>query len=405
MADRQFDIVVVGAGMVGASFAALVAGSPWGAGLRIGVLEASPFVMPDLSETFDPRVVALTEASRGLLEQVGAWSQIAARRVCPYRHMEVWEADGTGHIEFDCAEVRQPSLGHIVENALVVEALLQRLEALPNVELLCPARVSGIARVARGEELLIELDGGETVSTRLVAAADGARSKVRELCGLQLRQWDYGHQAIVTTITTEREHGYSARQRFLPEGPLAFLPLRDEQGDCHRCSIVWSQQSEKASELMALDDAEFCRALTLASDHCLGDVTAVDKRYCIPLWQRHAVDYVLPGVALMGDAAHTIHPLAGQGVNLGFQDVLALAEEVERSLSRGLSPGELTGLKRYQRRRKPHNLGMMATMEGFKRLFESQALPLRLLRNDGLIFANNLGPLKNQLVRQAMGLG
>ncbi|MEZ5530464.1 MAG: UbiH/UbiF/VisC/COQ6 family ubiquinone biosynthesis hydroxylase [Porticoccaceae bacterium] len=405
MADRQFDIVVVGAGMVGASFAALVAGSPWGAGLRIGVLEASPFVMPDLSETFDPRVVALTEASRGLLEQVGAWPQIAARRVCPYRHMEVWEADGTGHIEFDCAEVRQPSLGHIVENALVVEALLQRLEDLPNVELLCPARVSGIARVARGEELLIELDGGETVATRLVAAADGARSKVRELCGLQLRQWDYGHQAIVTTITTEREHGYSARQRFLPEGPLAFLPLRDEQGDCHRCSIVWSQQSEKASELVALDDAEFCRALTLASDHCLGEVTAVDKRYCIPLWQRHAVDYVLPGVALMGDAAHTIHPLAGQGVNLGFQDVLALAEEVQRSLSRGLSPGELTGLKRYQRRRKPHNLGMMATMEGFKRLFESQALPLRLLRNDGLTFANNLGPLKNQLVRQAMGLG
>jgi 2-octaprenylphenol hydroxylase len=405
MADRQFDIVVVGAGMVGASFAALVAGSPWGAGLRIGVLEASPFVMPDLSETFDPRVVALTEASRGLLEQVGAWPQIAARRVCPYRHMEVWEADGTGHIEFDCAEVRQPSLGHIVENALVVEALLQRLEELPNVELLCPARVSGIARVARGEELLIELDGGETVATRLVAAADGARSKVRELCGLQLRQWDYGHQAIVTTITTEREHGYSARQRFLPEGPLAFLPLRDEQGDCHRCSIVWSQQSEKAAELMALDDAEFCRALTLASDHCLGEVTAVDKRYCIPLWQRHAVDYVLPGVALMGDAAHTIHPLAGQGVNLGFQDVLALAEEVQRSLSRGLSPGELTGLKRYQRRRKPHNLGMMATMEGLKRLFESQALPLRLLRNDGLTFANNLGPLKNQLVRQAMGLG
>lgn len=405
MAEHRFDIVVVGAGMVGASFAALVAGSPWGANLRVGVLEAAPFKMPDLSGSFDPRVVALTEASRGLLEQVGAWPQIAARRVCPYRHMEVWEADGTGHIEFDCAEVRQPSLGHIVENALIVEALLQRLDALPNVELLCPAKVVGLERVEKSGDMLIALADGDTVTTRLLAAADGARSKVRELCGLQLRQWDYGHQAIVTTITTEREHGYSARQRFLPEGPLAFLPLRDEQGDCHRCSIVWSQQSEKAAELMALDDAEFCRALTQASDHCLGDVVTVDKRYCIPLWQRHAVDYVLPGVALMGDAAHTIHPLAGQGVNLGFQDVLALAEEVEHSLSRGLSPGELTGLKRYQRRRKPHNLGMMAAMEGFKRLFESPAPPLRLLRNDGMKLANNLGPLKNQLVRQAMGLG
>jgi len=405
MADREFDIVVVGAGMVGASFAALVAGSPWGANLRVGVLEASPFVMPDLSKHFDPRVVALTEASRELLDTVGAWPQIAARRVCPYRHMEVWEADGTGHIEFDCAEVRQPSLGHIVENALIVEALLQQIDALPNVELLCPAKVTGLERVADSGDVLISLADGTTVGTRLVAAADGARSKVRDLCGLKLRQWDYGHRAIVTTVTSEREHGYTARQRFLPEGPLAFLPLRDERGDCHRCSIVWSQQTERAEELMALDDADFCRALTLAGDNCLGEITAVDKRYCIPLWQRHAVDYVLPGVALMGDAAHTIHPLAGQGVNLGFQDAMALAEEVARSLSRGLSAGEVAGLKRYQRRRKPHNLGMMATMEGFKRLFESRSAPLRLLRNDGMKLANHLGPVKNQLVRRAMGLG
>lgn len=404
MADRDFDIVVVGAGMVGASFAALAAGSSWGQSLRIGVLEASFFVMPDLSDSFDPRVVALTETSRQLLEDVGVWKQIADRRVCPYRRMAVWESDGTGHIEFDCSEVRQPSLGHIVENALIVQALLQRLAALPNVELLCPAQVTGLQRYADREGVVIGLADGSTVSTRLVAAADGARSKVRDLCELPLRQWDYGHQAIVTTVTTEKVHDFTARQRFLPEGPLAFLPLRDEQGDCHRCSIVWSQQAEKATELMALNDAEFCSALTQAGDRCLGEVVAVDKRYCIPLWQRHAVDYVLPGIALLGDAAHTIHPLAGQGVNLGFQDVLVLAEEVQRSLSRDLSPGELNGLQRYQRRRKPHNLGMMATMEGFKRLFESQTLTLRLLRNDGMKLANQLGPVKNLLVRQAMGL-
>ncbi|WP_461481609.1 UbiH/UbiF/VisC/COQ6 family ubiquinone biosynthesis hydroxylase [Porticoccus sp.] len=405
MTDHQFDIVVVGAGMVGASFAALVAGSDWGQTLRIGVLEASPFAMPDLSDSFDPRVVALTATSRQLLDRVGVWQQIADRRACPYRRMAVWEADGTGHIEFDCAEVRQPNLGHIVENALIVQALLQRLGQLPNVTLLCPAQVTGLEREADSQAVIIRLADGGSVATRLLAAADGAHSKVRELCGLPLRQWDYGHQAIVTTVTTEREHGYTARQRFLPEGPLAFLPLRDEQGDCHHCSIVWSQQPEKAAELMALDDAAFCRALTRAGDHCLGEVVAVDKRYAIPLWQRHAVDYVLPGVALLGDAAHTIHPLAGQGVNLGFQDVLVLAEEVQRSLSRQLSPGELNGLKRYQRRRKPHNLGMMVTMEGFKRLFESRGLPLRLLRNDGLKLANRLGPIKNRLVRQAMGLG
>lgn len=408
MADQQYDVVVAGAGMVGAAFAALLATSAQGKKCRIAVLEARPFVMPDLSGHFDPRVVALTELSRQLLDDVGAWKQIAQRRSCPYQRMEVWEADGTGHIEFDCAEVRQSSLGHIVENALVVEALLQRIDQLPNVELLCPATVVGLERRVNqntgDDQVVISLADGSTISTRLLAAADGANSKVRELCGLKLRQWEYGHHAIVTTVTTEQSHGYTARQRFLAEGPLAFLPLQSETGDCHQCSIVWSQQSEVAESLMVLDDDGFCQALTQAGNRCLGNVIAVDKRYKIPLKQRHAVDYVVPGVALMGDAAHTIHPLAGQGVNLGFQDVIALVDEVERALSRNLSPGDMHTLGRYQRRRKPGNLGMMAVMEGFKRLFEETALPVRLLRNEGMTKVNQLGPVKNMIVRQAMGL-
>lgn len=402
MAEHEYDVVVSGAGMVGAAFAALLATTEHGKNLRIAVLEARPFVMPDLSESFDPRVVALTAVSRKLLEDTGAWEQIAARRVCPYQRMEVWEADGTGHIEFDCAEVRQPSLGHIVENALVVEALWQRLEALENVTLLCPATVVDLDRQPEG--VAISLADGSVINTKLLAAADGAQSKVRELCGLQLRQWEYGHHAIVTTVTTEKNHDFTARQRFLPEGPLAFLPLQAETGDCHQCSIVWSQQADVAEQLMALDDDAFCEALTRAGENCLGNVVAVDKRYKIPLKQRHAVDYVVPGVALMGDAAHTIHPLAGQGVNLGFQDVIVLVEEVERAVSRGLSPGDMWALGRYQRRRKPHNLGTMAVMEGFKRLFEKQPLPVRLLRNDGMNTVNRLGPIKNLMVRQAMGL-
>jgi 2-octaprenylphenol hydroxylase len=402
MAEHEYDVVVSGAGMVGAAFASLLATTEHGKNLRIAVLEARPFVMPDLSESFDPRVVALTAVSRELLEDTGAWEQIAARRVCPYQRMEVWEADGTGHIEFDCAEIRQPSLGHIVENALVVEALWQRLEALENVTLLCPATVVDLDRQPEG--VAISLADGSIINTKLLAAADGAQSKVRELCGLQLRQWEYGHHAIVATVTTEKNHDFTARQRFLPEGPLAFLPLQTETGDCHQCSIVWSQQADVAEQLMALDDDAFCETLTRAGENCLGNVVAVDKRYKIPLKQRHAVDYVVPGVALMGDAAHTIHPLAGQGVNLGFQDVIVLVEEVERAVSRGLSPGDMWALGRYQRRRKPHNLGTMAVMEGFKRLFEKQPLPVRLLRNDGMNTVNRLGPIKNLMVRQAMGL-
>ncbi|MEH6466790.1 MAG: FAD-dependent monooxygenase, partial [Porticoccus sp.] len=190
MADHEYDVVVAGAGMVGAAFAALLATTEHGKNLRIAVLEARPFEMPDLSESFDPRVVALTAPSRKLLQDTGAWDQITARRVCPYQRMEVWEADGTGHIEFDCAEVRQPSLGHIVENALVVEALWQRLEALENVELLCPATVVGLERQApssRGSgssaNVAISLADGSIINTKLLAAADGAQSKVRELCG------------------------------------------------------------------------------------------------------------------------------------------------------------------------------------------------------------------------------
>jgi 2-octaprenylphenol hydroxylase len=410
MADREYDVVVAGAGVVGAAFAALLAtkqlaSSGQGKKLRIAVLEARPFVMSDLSESFDPRVVALTARSRKLLEDVGAWEQIADRRVCPYQRMEVWEADGTGHIEFDCAEVRQPSLGHIVENALIVEALWQRLDELENVELLCPATMVGLERHSDQEAgVTLSLADGSVITAKLLAAADGAQSKVRELCGLQLRQWEYGHHAIVTTVTTEKNHDFTARQRFLPEGPLAFLPLRTEAGDCHQCSIVWSQQADVAESLMALDDEAFCQALARAGENCLGYIVAVDKRYKIPLKQRHAVDYVVPGVALMGDAAHTIHPLAGQGVNLGFQDVIVLAEEVERAVGRGLSPGDMWALGRYQRRRKPHNLGTMAVMEGFKRIFEEQPLPVRLLRNDGMRAVNRLGPIKNLIVRQAMGL-
>jgi len=412
MADQQYDVVVAGAGMVGAAFATLLATkelivnnqttNEQGKKLRIAVLEARQFQMPDLSQNFDPRVVALTETSRQLLEGIGIWEQIASRRTCAYQRMDVWEADGTGHIEFDCTEVRQPSLGHIVENALIVEAMLQKIETLENVDLLCPAKVVGLKKEKDG--VAISLGDGSIISTKLLAAADGAQSKVRELCGLQLRQWDYGHHAIVTTITTENPHNFTARQRFLPAGPLAFLPLQTETGDCHQCSIVWSQQEEVAESLMALDDSAFCTALEQAGSGCLGKIVAVDKRYKIPLKQRHAVDYVVSGVALMGDAAHTIHPLAGQGVNLGFQDVITLVEEVERAVSRGLSPGDMWALGRYQRRRKPHNLGTMAVMEGFKRLFEDQPLPVRLLRNDGMSAINRLGPVKNLLIRQAMGL-
>ena len=244
---------------------------------------------------------------------------------------------------------------------------------------------------------------GDVLSTALLVAADGGNSAIRQHFEFATREWDYGHSAIVTTVQSEAVHKQTAWQRFMPSGPLALLPL-DREGDQHYCSLVWSQDSVEAERLMAMDDEDFCAELSRASENCIGKVIAVDKRFAIPLRQRHATDYISQRVALLGDAAHTIHPLAGQGVNLGFADVAALVETLSAQAKRGNDLGSLLTLSQYQRQRKPENLAVMAAMEGFKRLFGADNIALRLLRNIGLAKVNRLHPLKNKIIRQVMGL-
>jgi len=398
-----YDIVIAGGGLAGAVFAATLGGSPGGAGLRIAVMEKQPFRAARGSERFDSRVVAITEASRLLLVDAGAWTGEVAERASAYVHMEVRDGDGTGLIEFDSSEVHQPDLGHIVENSTILAAVYERLHGLHNVEIVD----RGIDRVTAGHEAgerpSIMLDDGSAIVASLLVAADGANSLVREQCGFNLRSWDYGHTAVVTTIRTSRPHGRTAFQWFRASGPLALLPLLGDDGDCHYSSIVWSQDHRIAAQLMALGDEEFRRRLALASEHRLGDVTSVSPRISFPLRQCHATDYVKPGVVLVGDAAHTIHPLAGQGMNMGFADVAVLAQEIVRGIDRGLPVGHLSTLERYQRRRKAENLAMMAAMEGFKRLFANENPLLRIARNRGMSGLNALRPLKNHLIRRAMG--
>jgi len=236
-----------------------------------------------------------------------------------------------------------------------------------------------------------------------LVAADGAMSRIRTLLGFETREWDYGHSAIVATVELERGHQNTAWQRFLPTGPLAFLPLPGEGGR-HYCSIVWSVSEHLLDGLLALEAQDFCAELERAFERRLGKVLACSDRFGFPLRQRHALDYVQAGVALVADAAHTIHPLAGQGINLGLADVAVLAQEILSGHERGASPGQLQLLKRYQRKRKSENLTMMAAMDGFKVLFEQPALPIRLLRNAGMRTVSQLGPLKAQLMHRAMGL-
>ena len=405
MADAShFDVAIIGAGIAGTALAASLSGN----GLAIALIEATPLSVTELPAActlanFDSRVSALTPRSRQQLQALGAWEAIADYRQCPYRHMTVWDAEGTGQIDFDCAEVNAPMLGHIVENRAIVSALVAQVTAARDITLFNPARLESCS-ISEESASQLTLEGGATLQADLLVAADGALSRVREMTGFDTREWDYGHRAIVATVEVELPHQDTAWQRFLPTGPLALLPLPGD-GQRHYCSIVWSLQDSLVDDLLALEDVAFCAQLQQAIEGRLGGIVASSPRFAFPLRQRHAVDYVKPGIALVGDAAHTIHPLAGQGINLGLQDVAVLAQEVLAGHARGISPGQLELLRRYQRRRKGENLLMMAAMDGFKRLFEQQALPLRWLRNVGMRGVNQMGPVKQQLMRHAMGLG
>ncbi len=418
--DDHYDIIIVGAGIAGSALASALGGSDF----RVAVIEAQPLAadMPETNcatvDDYDPRVSALTVASQKFLQGLSVWDTICALRVQPYLHMHVWDADGTASIDFDAAEINQPALGHIVENRITTAALVARLKTFSNTHLLNPAKIAGlqysppVARNAVFHEYnqpaeavaVLSLEDGRRFSSDLLVAADGANSFIRAQAGFEMREWDYEHSAIAFTVQTTAPHQRTAWQRFLPEGPLAFLPLADS-GDSQRfCSIVWSAEPDYAEQLLALEDDEFCRQLASAFENRLGNIAAVSRRFAFPLRQRHAVDYVKPGLALIGDAAHTIHPLAGQGINLGLQDVRVLSEELLGAAQRGLDVGEFTTLQRYQRRRKAKNLAMMASMEGFKQLFAQRALPIRWARSAGMRALDGMGPIKHRIMRDAMGL-
>ncbi|WAF86127.1 2-octaprenyl-3-methyl-6-methoxy-1,4-benzoquinol hydroxylase [Metapseudomonas otitidis] len=394
----QADLIIVGAGMVGSALALALKDS----GLDILLIDGSPLsVKPfDAEAAFEPRVSALSAASQRILDRLGAWPGVVARRASPYGEMQVWDGTGTGAIHFSAASVHADVLGHIVENRVVQDALLEPLHD-SGIGLMPNARLEHLRH--SGDDWLLTLVDGRQLRAPLVIAADGANSAVRRLAGCATREWDYLHHAIVTSVRCEQPNRRTAWQRFTDDGPLAFLPL-DRQGDEHWCSIVWSVTPEEAERLMALDDEAFCSALGEAFEHRLGRVEHSDPRLCIPLRQRHAKRYVEPGLALIGDAAHTIHPLAGQGVNLGFLDAAVLAEVLLHAHARGERLADEKVLSRFERRRMPYNLGMMAAMEGFERLFQADPLPLRWLRNAGLRWVNQQPEAKALFVRQALGL-
>ena len=401
--EQSFDIVIVGGGMVGATMACLLRDLD----LKIALVDRAKFDVLNLEVTggkFDPRVSAITTATKKIFLDLKVWPDIEAARCCNYLGMQVWDADGTGCINFSAIDLNQSELGTIVENSILSSALYKQISNQKNLSLLAPMNIASM-EVSEGGTRLIT-DKGQQKTAKLIIAADGANSKIRELCRFSTREWEYNHNAIVTTVKTELAHEQTALQRFIDTGPLAFLPLAVEQNDSiqNYCSIVWTAIPKHAEYLMQLSDKNFCTELNKAIEGRLGNIEWCDKRFTFPLWQRHSIDYVKNNVVLIGDAAHSIHPLAGQGVNLGFLDAAVLARELHHGIEVGRELSDQTVLGRYQRKRKGHNLGMMWLMEGFKHLFAEQALPIRWLRNIGMSGVDNISVVKNNLARRAMGL-
>ena len=390
--EQQVDVIIVGAGMVGASIACALANSS----LSIALLDSSE---PSFDWPTDGFVIcfsAITHATQQFLDSLGAWAGIEAERVSPFREMHVWDATGQGVIHFDSAEIGEATLGHIIENRVIVKALHQQVALHDNIELIAPVRANALE--LQDEQVSLQLEDGRSLTAKLLIGADGSRSWVRQQAGISVRGWDYDQSALVTYVKTAKPHQETAWQRFLPDGPLAFLPLSEGYS-----SIVWSTSPQHAQQLCEMEEARFAMELQASFEHKLGAVERVGPRAVFPLRFFETNAYVKPRLALLGDAAHTIHPLAGQGVNLGMADAEALAQVLLQAFTEHKDVGAMKVLRRYERWRRADNRSMLMTMDAFKRLFSSELTAVRWARNLGLGLTNQLTPVKNLIMRKAMG--
>ena len=388
------DIIIVGGGMVGACMALAAACE----GFQVILLEPRQPSLDWTGDDFDIRVSALTRTSETILRNLDVWQGMQQRRVTAYENMHVWDRKGFGEVHFAAEDVGAPNLGHIVENRVIVASLWEQITHQANIKHVAGFEIVSIEREGALTKLISSND--DVLSASLVIGADGARSSVRELVGLTASTSSYDQEGVVCTVKAEQGNASTAWQRFMPTGPLALLPMNEEY-----FSIVWSTSPEQAQSLVNAPAESFNQELTQASEAVCGKLSVVGDRAAFPLRKLKAERYVLDGVALIGDAAHVIHPLAGQGVNLGFLDAAMLMDVLTEARAHRESIGAMGVLRRYERARKGHNLAVQSAMDGFKHLFSNNNPALSLIRNLGLGVAHHVSPLRRQFERVALGEG
>ena len=391
--SNRFDVIINGAGLVGSSIAIGLAKS----GFKVLVIEFHPLEKLYPQDDYGLRVSAFTPSSKKWLEYVDAWDGLQhTGRITPFLHMHVWDEGGMGELSFDAAGTGSDALGWIMDNEATQGVLIDRALKLDNITILDNTKLASFERV--GADVEVTLSNGDQYVTELIVGADGGRSMVRDWANIPTTGWSYGQKTIVGQVRPEKSHDNTCWQRFLDNGPLALLPLNDG-----RCSLAWHTTYEEADELLALDPEAFSDRLSEGFQWKFGRIEIAGKLGAYPLRLNHAQTYVRENFALAGDAAHSIHPLAGLGVNIGYLDSATLVEELINAKKAGISLGDLTMLKRYEKRRKAHNMLIMGSMDLFKRSSTSQSKVIKGVRNLGLSATNKLPFVKRKLARMAMG--
>ncbi len=402
----EFDILIVGGGMVGASLAHALKAVP----LRIGIIEAYP-LHDEQQPSYDSRAIALSYGSKRIFDSLGVWPAMEAETVTPIRRIQVSDKGHFGAVRLDAEEEGVDALGYVAEASVIGRALATDLAALPNVELICPATLTEVQIDEAQARVTVEQGGVlRDLTAKLVVAADGGRSTVRELQGAKTFKLGYGQTAVIANVVTEREHGGIAYERFTESGPLALLPnnaprwMDDEASGERRWSLVWTVRDREVEEHMQLGDEQFLARLQKRLGRRAGRIVSVTPRHAYPLGLEYVRDHVRPRLAFIGNAAHLIHPVAGQGFNLGLRDVVVLAEVLAEAAAEQRDPGLLQTLQSYAQWRRPDYLRVMGMTDGLARSFSNDFKPLVIARNLGMVAMDLLPPARRLLTHQAMGM-